>query len=261
MFLTTDNYYSQEANQKYMSVSQFKAFRKCEAAALAELNGEWESESTQALLLGSFVDAFFEGTLADFLDKHPEVFKKSGELKADFDQAQKACLDAVQDKMFVDFMTGKKQVIKTKTLFGCDWKIRMDVYVPEKRIVDLKYMRSMDRVMGKSFVEHWGYDLQLAVYDAVCDDGDIDTYLAVLTKEEPADKGIIDVPAWRREEMLKEVERDLPRILDVKSGKVPPRRCEHCAYCRATKKLTEIIDFELVGLTQEQIAAITGGTY
>ena len=40
MKLTHENYYSPEANQAYMSVSQFKAFDRCEAAALAELRGE-----------------------------------------------------------------------------------------------------------------------------------------------------------------------------------------------------------------------------
>lgn len=39
MILTAENYYSQEANLAYMSASQFKAFDRCEAAALAELGG------------------------------------------------------------------------------------------------------------------------------------------------------------------------------------------------------------------------------
>ena len=33
--LTAENYYSPEANMRFMSASQFKAFRKCEAAAMA----------------------------------------------------------------------------------------------------------------------------------------------------------------------------------------------------------------------------------
>lgn len=35
--LTAENYYSPEANQAYMSVSQFRSFEVCEAAAIAEL--------------------------------------------------------------------------------------------------------------------------------------------------------------------------------------------------------------------------------
>ena len=44
MILTNDNYYSPEANWEYMSVSQYKQFLKCEAAAMAQLKGEWSSE-------------------------------------------------------------------------------------------------------------------------------------------------------------------------------------------------------------------------
>ena len=40
MKLTNQNYYSQEANKTYMSVSQLKSFMKCEAAAMAELRGD-----------------------------------------------------------------------------------------------------------------------------------------------------------------------------------------------------------------------------
>lgn len=37
MTLTEGNYFSSEAQAAYMSASQFKAFERCEAAALAEL--------------------------------------------------------------------------------------------------------------------------------------------------------------------------------------------------------------------------------
>ena len=53
--LTDDNYYSAEANWDYMSASQFKSFRKCEAAAMAELRGEWGRKESSALLVGSYV--------------------------------------------------------------------------------------------------------------------------------------------------------------------------------------------------------------
>jgi hypothetical protein len=50
----------------------------------------------------------------------------------------------------------------------------------------------------------------------------------------------------------------MPHILDVKSGKVKPERCGSCEYCRATKKLTEPIDFELVGLSAAERKAVFG---
>lgn len=256
MTLTNDNYYSQEANLEYMSVSFYKAMRKCEAAAMAQLRGEWEQPKTTALLIGSYVDSWFEGTLGHFVENNPEIFKKNGSLKADYVQAAEI-IDRVQrDELFMEYMSGKKQVICTGELFGCKWKIKIDSLLPDK-IVDLKVMRSMERIMGKSFIEHWGYDLQMAIYSKIQGEN-LDTYLAVVTKQNPSDLAVIEIPAWRRGEVLAEVERNIPRILAVKSGAAVPESCGVCEYCRATKKLTEPISFELVGLSNAEIKAIFG---
>ena len=257
MTLTNENYYSSEANLQYMSVSQFKQFQKCEAAAMAQIKGEWEFPKTTALMVGSYVDAWFEGTLDEFTKEHPEIYKKDGSLKADFIQAEEIIKFVQADEMFMRYMAGAKQVILTRELFGTLWKIKIDSYHPDK-IVDLKVMRSMERIMGKSFVEHWGYDLQMAVYSAV-EGRDLATYLAVVTKQDPPDKEIISIPRWRRVELLEEVEKAMPRILQVKSGKIPAHRCGLCEYCRATKVLEEPIDFELVGLSAYERMAILGG--
>ena len=262
MTLTNANYYSPEANWEYMSVSQYKQFRRCEATAMAQLRGEWQQPKTTALLVGSYVDAWFEGTLGHFYEEKPEIFKKDGSLKADYVQAAEI-IDRVQrDHLFMEYMSGRKQVIRTATLFGAKWKIKMDSRLRDK-IVDLKVMRTMERIMGKSFVEHWGYDLQMAVYAAVEEKAlkrknPLSTYLAVVTKQTPADLEIIEVPGWRREELLREVERNMPRILAVKSGKAEPERCGVCEYCRATKQLKAPIDFELVGLSTAEKNAIYG---
>ena len=86
----------------------------------------------------------------------------------------------------------------------------------------------------------------------------LSTYLAVVTKQTPADIEIIEIPKWRREELLREVERSMPHILDVKFGRVEPERCGVCEYCRATKKIKKPIDFELVGLSNAERKAIFG---
>lgn len=72
MLLTSENYYSTEADKEYLSVSQYKNFvgslgrPGCEAYALAKLNEEWveNMEDSDALMVGSYVDAHFEGRLA-----------------------------------------------------------------------------------------------------------------------------------------------------------------------------------------------------
>lgn len=257
MILNNENYYCNEANMEYMSVSQFKSFRKCEAMTMADLKGEWKQPKSTALLVGSYVDSWFEGTLDEFRLENPEIFKKDGSLKADYIQAEEIIRKLTEDDLFMEFMSGEKQRIFTKELFGVPWKIKIDSLLPDK-IVDLKVMRSMERIMGKSFVEHWGYDLQMAIYAAVYDK-DVETYLAVATKQTPMDKEIIHIPKWRREELLDEVERFLPHIIDVKTGKLEPERCGVCEYCRATKKIVEPIDFELVGLSLAERKALFGG--
>ncbi len=257
MILTNENYYSSEANQAFMSVSSYKTFQKCEAMAMAEIRGEWTRPQTTALLVGSYIDSWFEGTLDEFCKAHPEIYTKTGKLKADFLQAEELIEFVKRDPMFMRYMAGKKQVIITAELFGTPWKIKIDSYHPDK-IVDLKVMRSMERIMGKSFVEHWGYDLQMAIYSAV-EGRDLATYLAVVTKQDPPDKEIISVPRWRRVELLEDVERKMPHILAVKRGEIPPMRCGVCEYCRATKMLTEPIDFEMVGLSAAERFAVLGG--
>lgn len=259
MILTNENYYSDIANQQYMSVSQYKSFLKCEAAAMAELKGEWERPKTTALLVGSYVDAWFEGTLDEFKERNPEIFRQSrgtSILRAEYIQAEEIIKRVQKDPMFMRYMAGKKQEIRTAELFGTKWKIKIDSLHPDK-IVDLKVMRSMERIMGKSFVEHWGYDLQMAIYNAV-EGNDLCTYLAVVTKQTPPDLEIISIPRWRREELLLEVEKNMPRILAVKSGAVPAQRCGVCEYCRSTKVISEPIDFELVGLSAIERQALFG---
>lgn len=260
MFLSNENYYSPEANWEYMSVSQYKSFRSCEAMAMAELRGEWKRPKSTALLVGSYVDSWFEGTLDAFENENPEIFKRDGSLKADYIQAEEIIARVQKDRKFMEFMSGEKQRIFTADVFGTPWKIKIDSLLPDK-IVDLKVMRSMERIMGKSFVEHWGYDLQMAIYAEVCRRATgipLETYLAVVTKQNPSDLEVIHIPKWRREELIDEVKRNLPRILDVKRGIVAPDRCGVCEYCRATKKIVEPIDFELVGLSNAERQAIFG---
>lgn len=64
MVLTAENYYSQEANEEYMSVSQFKDFcgtygkMPCEFTAMEKLKGRWEEPKSKALMVA--FDCFLE---------------------------------------------------------------------------------------------------------------------------------------------------------------------------------------------------------
>lgn len=246
MKFNSDNYFSNEASREYFSVSQIKSFCKCEAAAMAEMNGEYVRPKTTALLVGSYVDTYFEGTLDKFRDENPEIFKKDGTLKAEYIKADAIIKRIESDKLFMEYMSGEKQVIKTGFIDGFPFKIKMDSYFATDKIVDLKIMRSLERIMGVSLVEHWHYDWQGAVYQAI-EGNSLPFYLAIATKEETTNIEICEINQWNLNKSLDDIRKVMPRIAAVKSGKVEPHRCGICPYCVSTKKLTEPIDSDVLG--------------
>lgn len=250
--LTNNNYFSQAANVEYFSVSQFKAFMKCEHRAYAELTGDYEPEQTTPLLVGSYVDAYFEGALDKFKAEHPEILKRDGALKADYKKADEIIERCNRDKLFSEYMSGKPQVIMTGELFGYKWKIKVDSLHPDK-IVDLKVMRDFEPVYvpgeGKQhFINAWGYDIQAAIYQAIVEQNTgkkLPFYIAAASKEKNPDIQIFKIPQHAIDTALKIVEYNIDRIADIKSGLEEPARCGKCDYCKATKVLTEdnIIDY------------------
>lgn len=256
MNLTNDNYYSQKANNEYMSVSQLKTWIDCPAKAMASLKGEYSMPEKTALLVGGYVDAWAEGTLDEYKESHPSIFKKNGELKADYVQADSIIERILNDDVFCHYaLEGKKQVIETAELFGCKWKIKID-NLREDCIVDLKCMKDMQRVMGVSFIEYYHYDWQLAIYQKVhflATSEKLPCYLAVVTKETPSNIEVINIPQWRLDECLEEIERYMPHILAMKNGEVEIESCGLCDYCRGEKRVVEPIDFQLVGMSNTEI--------
>lgn len=247
--LTKENYFDQENEMKYFGSTQIKDFMHCEAETMAKIRGEYVPKKSTALLVGSYVDAHFEGTLDLFSAQHPEILKKDGTLKADYDQANEIINRVEQDEMFVKYMGGEKQVIMTANLFGHDFKIRIDSYHPGKAIVDLKIMRDFEPVykdgMGRvNFALAWGYDIQGAIYQAVVHmlTGErLPFILACATKQKDGtDIGLFRLPQHELDSALKIVEHYVDRFADVKAGKDEPRRCEKCAYCRQTKVLKSV---------------------
>lgn len=247
--LTNSNYYSQEANQNYFSVSQVKDFLKCEAYAMAKINGEWVEPPTTPMLIGSYVDSYFEGTLEEFKERTPEIFKKDGSLKSDYVKAEKIIQRVSQDELFMKCMSGEKQVIMTGEIFGVNWKIKMDSYIPHEAIVDLKVVQKLRDVSYKngwkqSFIEKWGYDLQLAIYREIVrqNTGEVlPCIIAAVDKQDYPDLDCILIPDDQLKFQLNDLRWKMLHIIDVKNYNVEPKRCGHCDYCRATKKLERLI--------------------
>ena len=251
MNLNNDNYFSEEAASEFWSVSQFKAFNKCEAAGLAEARGEYQREETDALLIGSYVDAYFSGPaeMDKFIAKNGDKMysKRGGGLLAKFQQAN-TIIDRVEaDPLMMDYLTGEKQVVMAAELFGVPWKAKFDVY-DEQRIVDLKCVRDFEDIFDKgygwrSWVEYWGYDIQGAIYQKIEQlvnhrEQPLPFYIAAVTKERVPDIKVIQIPQHVLDAAYNMVEAKIERFDLIKSGDVEPVRCEKCDYCKSTKKLT-----------------------
>lgn len=264
--LTADNYYSQEANLQYMSASQFKAFRRCEAAAMAELRGEWGSKDTTALRVGSYVDAYFSGELEQYQADHPEMFKRDGTLKAEYVQAHTAAERLERDELARMLLSGRHQTIKTGRIGGVWYKTKSDSLLsaaqveaickkfPQVRtlvpfggpiIVDLKYVRNFEDIWDEeahekiNFIEYWGYDTQGAIYQNV-DKRMAPFVIVAVTKETEPDIAALHIPDDELSISLAEVEHFSPRYAAIKRGEIEPVGCGKCAYCRSVKKLSGI---------------------
>ena len=247
MDLTSENYFSKENNMKYMSCSQFKAFHSCEASALAELHGEYQREVTDALLVGSYVDAYFEGTLDNFRSQHPEIFTKQGELKAQYRQADYIIQRVSRDKLFTQYMSGEKQKIMVGEIADIPFKIKIDSY-HNSCIVDLKCIKDFNLIWNPEkgqkdhFINYWGYDIQGAIYREIVYQNTgkkLPFYIAAVTKEKEPAIDVLWVPDEDLDAALNEVISLAPRYQAIKTGKLQPQRCEKCNYCRSTKILTE----------------------
>lgn len=246
MKLTKRNYFSKKANRIYMSVSQWKAFSKCPNSALAEIKGKYVREKTTALLVGSYVDSYFEGTLDKFKVENPEIFKKDGTLKAEYIQADAIIKRIEKDKLFMSYMNGSKQVIMSGEICGVPIKIKIDSLHDDK-IVDLKVMANFDSVYVEGeglqpWHSYWGYDIQGAVYQEIVRQNTgkrLPFYLAAATKEKITDIDIIEIEQPELDFALDRFKQDVESFDAMKKGIIEVDRCESCQYCKATKVLTQ----------------------
>ena len=258
--LTLDNYYSQQANEEYMSVSQYKDFELCEVYALAKLRGEYVEEKSKALLVGSYVDSYFSNRLDMFVEENPQVFKKDGTLLKDFEKANE-CINAItSDDFFSNHIKGKTQVIVKGVIGGVWWKGAIDFL--NTRIVDLKCVASIRELVWKfnpdtkrnyqtNFINANGYITQGAVYQELTRqmlNEKLPFDIAAVSKEEIPDKAIINIDDDLLANELQEITKKVVRYDLIKKGVVEPIGCGNCPVCRQRNKLNRVISYsELFG--------------
>ena len=240
--VTKDNYFEDTG---HMSVSRFKRFNKCELDGV--LNPKFNSS---ALLMGSYIDSFVEGTLDKFKEEHPELISSrgvtKGSLKAEFSQADEICEFIEKDKTIQQFLSGSKQEVMVGEISGVPFKIMMDSYSKGIAISDLKVMRSITNRDGGyyDFVTAWGYNYQLACYQNVVfqKTGELlPCFIVVVTKEMPINSAIIQIDQSTLDVALYEVEQNIERFYDIMQGTVEPVGCGICSSCIAQRVDTPII--------------------
>ena len=242
---TRNNYFDLPMEEMYFSASQVKEFLSCSARAVAKIRGEWAQPPGPALMIGSYVDAAFDGpkTFQKWKSEHPEIYKRDGTLKADYVRADEMVQRARRDTLFMEYMRGRKQTIKVGEIAGIPFKCKFDVYRKGERIVDLKTAKDFKPVyipgQGRvDFASAWNWPLQMAIYQEIENNG-LPCFLNVISKEDPPDIATIRIPQERLDTEIAYLKEKLPMFNAMKQGIIEPERCENCAYCRATRKLTE----------------------
>lgn len=268
--LTRDNYYSPEADWDYMSCSQYQSFLECEAKAMAKLQERWKDEEKEAFLVGNYFHTYFEGPEAheqfcreheDEIFKHKTVKGKKGEPDlvvrtgkyAAFETADRMIETAMSDEFIRSLveMPGENEWIMVGELFGVPWRIRIDKYVLDGRmVIDYKTVANINELKWSdeykekvTFIDSYGYMMRAAVYSEIekqCRNSTEDPFFIIIaiSKQDPPDKDVLSLNHRERYDFeLEEIKNRLPRIQALKAGTMVPKRCGHCDYCRATKRI------------------------
>lgn len=268
MELTRDNYYTLEADLEYMSCSQYQGWCECEAKQLAKLEGRWVDEPKEAFLVGNYFHTHFEGPEAheQFCQENFDKIFKTKTTKAlgtvitgkyaPFEQADKMIEVAERDpliKSLVD-MPGENEKIMSGVLFGVPWRIRVDKYVPDGRLViDYKTVANINELKWSdalhekvTFIDAYGYMMRAAVYSEIEKQyagaaSDPHFIIIAISKQDYPDKDVLELNHRQRYDYeLEQIKERLAFIQRVKQGYTKPTRCGYCDYCRATKKLFAI---------------------
>lgn len=253
MKLDNQNYFSQESRKIYTGSSEIKSFLKCEACALAELNGEWEEEKSKSMLVSSYIDAAMSDELVEFEQQNPEIFTRGGDLKADYKLAEDVFNQMQEDEMFCKYLSGDHQVIMTGEISGIPVKIKIDSYFPEKVIVDLKCMANFDLIWNEAthqkenFVDYYDYLTQASLYQEIVrqNTGErLPFIIAAATKQKYSQRALLQIPQEKMDLRLEFLMEYLPHLQEVKQGKVKPTSCGKCNYCISEKKCDRIYYYD-----------------
>lgn len=244
MILNKNNYYSKKADKEYMSYSQFKNFLECPEKAMAIINGKYSTETSESMLVGSYIDAYLDGELEEFKEKTPEIFNsRSGELKSNFKFADEIISRMLKDKEFIRLLKGKRQVIVTCNIAGVPFKSKIDSLLPDL-IVDGKVLKDCNDcwVNGEKLQFYMAnrYDIQALIYKTAVKqtlNKDLKFALAVVTKEKEPDIRVFLFSDETLQDAMNEVVVKAPVFNAMKNGTETVYGCGKCDYCKSKKKI------------------------
>ncbi len=260
--LNNNNYFSPEMNRLFCGSTQLKQYIECELQATAQLNGEFQRETTEDMLVGSYVHAWSEGTLQQFIEEHPEIMaskgKNAGGLKEKFQKADEI-IDVLKndESLYKVIAQTEKEIALTGQIYGLPFKIKVDMlHRKQKYFVDLKIVKSIseqswsDEFRRKvNFILAWRYDWQMAIYCEIIRQN-LGSYfipnIMAASKEKTPDKDLITFATEDENSVeqfvqstLEELKPYILRVKDLKEGKAEPVGCGKCDYCKSIKKVTE----------------------
>lgn len=258
MELNSENYFSPEMDKEYMSVSQFKAFKACEAKALHDIDIP-DTTYKSAFLEGHMFESIVTGEGDKFMKEHPEIISSrgatAGQVKAEFQKIINSAEKFNSQKFFSKIINKcEKQVILTGEIEGVKVKCALDLFDKKTNsIYDIKCMKDFKEQWNseeKAYIPWyyaWGYVLQLAVYREIVKQNfgkePKEVCLIAATKEDVPDIQALKFSPELLDIELEKFKEHIKHYDDIKKGKAVAVACGECSYC---KKIKEIVEFEEV---------------
>ncbi len=256
MEITTENYYSKEANAAYLGSTQVKRHMECPASWNAERNGDYTPAKPTAFLAGGYVDTKYL-TPWDFESwcEDPEnagIWKKGRKDKPemlksflDLDRLVEVLEDFYPLDRLAEFNDIDRQAIYIGKIVGVPIKIRLDlINHTELVITDLKTTKDYDPIWDPELkakvtaTEKYNYWLQMAIYREIVRQNTGKTYaceiLYINKTGVPHPKTVVfeDAPGWqqRYEYELAQASGSLVQMWSGTSFK--PCKKTTCGYCQ-----------------------------
>jgi len=280
--LNEQTYFTPEANLKWLDCSTYKnvvgtAGRKgCECRALAIAKGEYKQPKTEPLLVGSYVDAYFDNSLSQFcLDNMEDVFSKTSikkfeksgkaedlERLAAFKQADIMIKRAIKEPLFMQYVEGETQKILVAEIAGVPIRVKLDSY-DGNRITDVKTAASITETyyakdLGQrlNFAEYFGYLEQAFFYQTAVEQNfgkHLPFYLAVITKEKSGNVphprvAVIQIPDKLIADKGAEITEKIPGVWRLLQGEYEPVPCGTCEWCADNLPLEKVISLDEIML-------------